>query len=617
MKRCRSYVFNALLLVFVLGQFCALAAAQERQMVGEIITGYSGSDNNGDSLQGPYIGVAGDFSGYWRDPRILIFEVQPNLFHGFQWAGPTWGPETNGIAATSTFLGGSQIPVRITFSRQNIPTPDFGPQAALEFQGISNMQQNLAVDWTAKIKHLPDLDVHYAHNNYSTTYPADFGGHYSNSDQDFRVGAGYTLAGWTLHGSYDRSDTSLGNAILLTNGHTSSGGALSQTETVSISRPLPFQSRFGMDFSSTDSSLDMGSVNTDSKFQRASGYLNSRLTDRLTTNLQAAYVTSFADYARQQILQNQGNPNLLPGSPLLNFTSDYLNYGAGANFRVVSNLYVHGEYSTAQTLSNSAAEALGDTHTVAAGLNFFHSFLGGNVSTGYSASHSVMNYLVNQDSLTQTITGAYSRPIVYGIQFNGSADVTDELVRYTFSDRLRNYGINADLSRRVGTGWNVRGHVMWRSGNQSYPVSTSNGSKSFGLTATSKRLQLDVSELMDSGLAYQFGNNVILVPGATPYAGVSGLPQFFETSGKTFMLSAAYQATKRLSVRGMWRDGSRSVNGADSLNAHGYDLRFDYRFRKMRIAGGYTHTNQDLAPTVGAFYVRTFYIEFRRDFKLF
>jgi hypothetical protein len=612
--RYRAYILGAVLLAVALGQFCA---AQERHMTGELVSGYSGADNNGDSLQGPYVGIVGDFSGYWQDPRILTFEVQPNLFHGFQWSGPTWGPETNGIAANSTFLGGSKIPLRISFSRQNIPSPDLGPQAGLEFQGISSMQQNFAVDWMAKIKFLPDLDVHYSRDNYSTTYPADFGGQYSNKDQDFRIGAGYTLLGWGIHGSFDRNNTSLGDAVLLTNGQTSSGGSQSQTETVSVSRPLPLQSRFGMDFSSTDSSLDMGTVNTDSKFQRASGYLNSRLTDRLTTNLQAAYVTSYADYARQQILDNGGGSNLFPGSPLLNYNSDYLNYGGGASFRVLPDLYVHGEYSIAQTLSNSAAEALGDTHTVSAGLNYSHKLFGGNFSTSYGASHSVMTYLVNQDSLMQTVTAAYSRPIVYGIQFSGSADATDELVNYTFSDRLRNYGINADLSRRVGGGWNVRGHIMWRTGNQSYPLSTSNGSKSLGLTATSKRLQLDMTEMIDSGLAYQFGNTVILVPGATPYANTPGLPMFFETSGNTFNLSAAYQATKRLSLRAMWRMGSRSINGADSLNAHGYDLRFDYRFRKVRLAGGYANSNQDLAQGVSAFYVRMFYIEVRRDFKLF
>ncbi len=595
------------------------ARAQEsaRHLTGEFITGFSGSDNNGNSLQGPYVGIAADFTGYWKDPRILTFEVQPNLFHGFQWTGPAWGPETNGIAASSTFLGGSHIPLYVNFSRQNIPTPDLGPQANLEFQGISSMQQNFGVDWLVNLARLPDIDIHYYRSTYETTYPADLGGTSSNNAQDFRVGAGYKIAGWMLHGNFDRNTTALGNVILLSNGQTSPGESSSQTETVSASRSLPLRSRWSIDFNSTDASLHMGPTDTTNSYERVSSNLSSRITDRLTTNFQTAYVTSFADYARQQILQGSVNPSLIPNSPLLNYDSAYLNYGGGATFRVVTGLFVHGEFSSAETLSNSTAAAFGDTRAISGGINYSHTAFGGNLSASYGASKSVVDYLVNQDSLTQTVTLAYSRRIFAGMQLNTSGDITDQNLDYTFEQHLRSYGFNADVSRRVGAGWNLRGHVGWRSTNQSTLASTSSGSTSFGVTASSRRLQLDVSEIIDNELAYQVGNTIVLVPGATPYTTVAGLPLFFRTAGNNLNVSATYQATRHLSLRGMWRQASRSANGANSLNAHGYDFRGDYRFRKMRIAGGYAKTNQDLLAGIGGIYVRTFYIELRRDFKVF
>src|SRR5947209_805679 len=86
--------------------FCAAqvrAQEPERRLSGEIISGYSSMDLNGDTVQGPYMGFIADLAGSYKDARILTYDVRPNYSRGFQWAGPMSGPDANGISAESTF----------------------------------------------------------------------------------------------------------------------------------------------------------------------------------------------------------------------------------------------------------------------------------------------------------------------------------------------------------------------------------------------------------------------------------------------------------------------------------------------------------------------------------
>src|SRR4051812_3349584 len=104
---------NSLFLAVVLIAFATQAPGQEgtRTLTGSVTSGYSSLTSQGDSSQGPYVGFDADLVGFWKDSRILQYEIAPSYASGFQWAGTMYGPQQNGIVSNATFLDGSRFPL--------------------------------------------------------------------------------------------------------------------------------------------------------------------------------------------------------------------------------------------------------------------------------------------------------------------------------------------------------------------------------------------------------------------------------------------------------------------------------------------------------------------------
>jgi hypothetical protein len=121
-----------------------------------------------------------------------------------------------------------------------------------------------------------------------------------------------------------------------------------------------------------------------------------------------------------------------------------------------------------------------------------------------------------------------------------------------------------------------------------------------------------------TGLAYIFGNNVIVAPVGVLNPAATGLPFSNYTSGNTFLFNGSYQVSRRLFVRGMWGHGYRNIVNATPSNYGSYSFGVDYRIRQITVGAGYARTVQHVdnlsAPDM---LNRQIYFQIRRQFRVF
>jgi hypothetical protein len=510
------------------------------------------------------------------------------------------------------------MPASFSFSRQSIPTPDL-PDQGVNAQGLSRQQQDFSLDWRTDFRQLPSTNLHYARNSYLSHYPKDMGGDTSSRTQDLSFDAQYTLAHWNLNSTLSRSTSSSDTpGFLSLNGESFSGRSESRAVGVSAGRSLPLRSRLLLDFGTHDTTIAAGESGSISSYARATANLSSRVTDRLSTSAQSSYISSASDYARQQVLRvTTSEVNTL--SPLANMQLGLLSYGAGASYRLTRGLSAHGSFSAGTLLTTVAHAGTGDNLSVAGGVGYQRALFNGKFASSYDVTRSLVHLGAAADTvLAHTVSASYARQIPWRIWLNSSGDGSVEQVRYTYSDLLRSYGVNFDATRRVSSSWDVRARFSLRSQAHDFPARQENGNRSVSLSAISRRLQVNFGQQSDSGLAYQFGGGFVLVPGAAEAPLLAGLPSLVLTFGRTTHISALYSLNKRMRFRGSYRQGARSVNDAETLATRGYDLRFEYKMRRLAFAAGYSHDRQQFTRSTSiSFFSRYFYAEVRRDFRLF
>jgi hypothetical protein len=223
----------------------------------------------------------------------------------------------------------------------------------------------------------------------------------------------------------------------------------------------------------------------------------------------------------------------------------------------------------------------------------------------------------NFDALTHSVTGSYAHPLPWQLNLSASGSYFHESFQRNYLENVDSHGVVLYVDRKL-RGWSMRARFSLADQTNDYPVQTQSQNKSFGLTATSTRVLLNFTDSYNSGLAYIFGNNVVILPSPGIVGAVGGLPPLNETSGNSTTLNATVYATKRLVLGGAYTYGHQSILVGTTTGYHGYNLRADYRFRKMRIGAGYVRNVQQLhLNTLSDFYSRQLYVEVRRDFQVF
>lgn len=620
-----SKFLRALMLPLTLAAMLAYvppASGQERHLTGEIFTGYSGVNLNSFNTDSLYAGFRANLTGYWKHPNVLTYQVQPNVATGFQYAGPLLGPQGRGVSASTTFLGGTRFPLTAYYSRQTIPTPQIFTDAAGEtVPGLSRGQQFFGLDWNVNFNRLPTFEVHYQRASSSLEYPEEFGGDTESHDRELRLGSQYEIRGWRLGGAFSKTRSEARNLLLLDDEGRPELDVLAERDlSFSASRPLPKRSLLVLDVGRRRTEIDFANRGSFASYTRGSGSFTSQPTDRLSVNLNTSYLSNFADYSRQQILQPGGGPNLPPGTTLLAIDSALLNYGGGAQYRISKGLSVHGSYYATNFLSgfDTSTGVSGDGYSAGAGLSLYRPLLGGQLNAGYNYTHSVTNNLVDYTSNQQAISAGYSRRLPWGLQFSSFGTFTDNDIHRNYADSIRNYSFHAEVSRHAASGWDFRGRVDFRRQSHFYPVRNKFNHSAFQFVMSSKKLQILLGQRLDRGLAFRFGTGFNPFPNTPDPATLEGLPPLVETAGNGTNVAVTYRPTRRLLVRGGWLRGSRSINGGDAVSQRAMDVHAEYAFRQIRLAAGYARSwNQLMRSGTNDFHTRILYFELKRDFRIF
>jgi hypothetical protein len=630
-------VRNSLFLAAALISFAMQAPGQEgsRTLTGSITSGYSSQNIQGESSQGPYVGIDADFLGYWKDPRILQFEVTPNFSSGFQWTGPTSGPQTTGIGANGTLLDGSRFPLTVYFSRQSIPSPDISLSpttlgGSTRFVSVGRRRQDWGLDWVFRgERRYPTFRVHYAKDASDDEFPTELGGTLQTRIRNFWVESDYRIAGWQLNGRLtDITNASQSQFFVDNNGRPIPQSTADRGYFASATHKLPLSSEFLVSADKHDTAYDLATgFSPRNNYSRFAVGVSTHPWSRLTLSASESYVTSFADFVRSQVLST-GILATPDSTAFLQTNTDVLTNAESANFTIARGLVANGSFNRTTGVS-SQTNAAPETQSEAGGLSYNHLFLGGNATASYTYTVTSANFVnigantVGADSSTASDSSTHSVSLGYGhtlpleLKMNASANFALENSSAFAALNGHVAGGSLEISRHVSN-WNLSVRSSY---DQQFLESTTNTKStnvSFGFSANSKAIQLNVVDSYTSGLAYIFGNTVVIAPVGVLNPGATGLPFSSYTSGNNFMANGSYHVSRRLFLRGMWSQGNRSISNASPTNFKAYNFGFDYRFRRVSLGAGYARTTQHLdSLNTPDFLNRQIYFQIRREFRLF
>jgi hypothetical protein len=605
------------------GAATAQQSEQPLSVSGDLLSGYSGVNNGAGLDSGPYIGFQAFARGFWKDPRILSFSVNPTVGRGITREGAISGPDGDGVAASATFLGGSRAPLTATYGYQFSPAPDIN-RVSDDFQGLDLTRKDFGLDWNTDFRHLPPIDLAYRKSSDQSEVP---GRAMVNDSRDFTALTRFELLRWGLSAAYSNShgqssvDSVSGGASVSANGARSDAQSFNATAL----RALPLDSKLLFDGGWTSTDLDLGDTQTASSYNHVGASINSQPFTRLTLNGRASYLSNASDFLRAQVLGSQ-----LPIDPLSltsNLGRESLSYSTGASFRVLSCLSVNGNYNATEALSQSGQDinaAGGDGHGIGAGINFNHALWRGQFFSSYSHALSVMDAggtatTQQSESSSDTVVGGYSRKLPYSIDASGTVDYTVSNIRYaTLLEDVRGWGIKVQARRPLNAGWMLSGTFSSRTASQQLLSWLGNGSKSLSLSIESNRLQFTGAYTRTYGLAYLFGSRLIFVPGATQFPDIPSLPVLSQSDSSFFNIAAAYKISRRLSVNAAYYRGAASTSTSFGDSMHGFDAHARYRFRQIWLVAGYRRDMRNLeGASTPSFAAQSFYVMMRRHFTLF
>jgi hypothetical protein len=605
------------------------AQAQEEQaplsLTGNLGLGYGTDQSSGLSRSSPVADADFDLGGYWHDPRILLFHVDPFVSYGNSWAsGLDLSNRGKGVNATTTFLGGSPFPLTVSYSRQWQDIPGFSSTGnVLASLSTSYSYDNLSVDTGVYLAKLPPITIHWGRGGSDTDY-AGVSGTARNSFNAFSASTYYSVARWYLSGSYNINHSEFERPDL-----SSSTGQI-EPET-SDSRDLHAEAQrrwlwgdflfFGGSRKWNDSAAQL---QDDSTYNYAHAIGSLHPFSRLNVSFNAGYDGNQVASAIQQLLGVGGtSPGQGPVSPitLSALNSGTLTLGSSAQYLVAKGLSFTGdttigEYSGSKGVSGNSL--LWDT-----GLNYVLDV--GHLkrlTASYGYQHAENNgSTVNGNSDTISLRAGYSSPLPQKVLFSGNVHLDQRQLEsvtasaHTFSPG-HDYGFTVSAARPVRGLIKMAVDFDYNSGVTDSPLYFESKTKGLGIRVESPSWQVFVHRGYQDGLGLQVGNGVVFVNGQqTPLNSVLSM----NSNAQTSVIGSYQPGRKRLGISATWTSFSYYNRGSHVTDASLYNFVATYRLRLLQLkAGFYQSTAQAFTlQNSSPFQRRQMYIEVIRHFSIF
>jgi hypothetical protein len=586
---------------------------------GNLGFGYSALSTNDVSSSSPMVTGDADLMGYWRDPRILFYELTP--FAGYGDSVTNASDLVNrgkGFTAATTVLGGSPVPVTVTYSRLWQDYPGFSTTGNI-LSGVATSfnSSDLGIDWGLYWGKLPPISFHYGRSSNETDLPAVFGNSGEVHTNVFSVNSHYSLAGWNLDGGYNRNNLdALRIDLLNLAGPTQPETSHSDDLHASAQRSLPLNSHLTLTGGQRQWDDNTVLARSDSDYYYARALANSHPVNRLSLNFTAGYTSNETAAAIQQVL---GQSTSAPGSTLFG-SGHTVDFGGGAQVVLPRGFAVSGDASGGR-LSNP----LGLSEEILAwdaALSYLHR-LGhsGSLTASYTYQDAETD---GATSTTKTLRAAVSSLVPYQVQLTASMHYDQSEFENvvplspTIASPGHGYGLVLNAGRPLSAGWRISGDFELDHHLTEFPLNVTVTSKSFGIRADSSAWELLVRRSYHSGLALQIGNSLVFVnnPG-TALLTPLGTALLDNSNVQTMIVAAFRPGSKRLRISGSYTRFGYDNAGVNVTNATLFNGTVSYRLRRLTVQTGFRYSNSHVfSASNPSFHRWEVYFEVLRHFHI-
>lgn len=628
------------MLGFVLAAMGGVAWAQESEqsmsVTGRILFGYADLTEGSYGESGPGATLETDLTGYYRDPRILEFDIKPIVSLGQAVPGTEMGNAFTGGSATGLILQGSPFPLTLSYSRFSSSVGEAYKSDTVTnpnqdvLNGVESKTTNSVFDARGMLRfnNWPLVTYDYRDMDTASPLPQVLGGEETHHVDDFLTHIEYYADGWLLSGRYQHSLFKTSAPDILQGGEVRESGTSSDLG-FTASKSLPLHSSLGVSADDTKSSYGFDGVESNLSVQSAYATLTSQPVERLSTTLQTQYLSNQQAADAQQALAGAGlsgsvSPAIATGNtePVTVLVAPYhvLTVLGGGVYRLDYGFSVQGSVGDSHSSLNSGSSLLWN-----GGLNYTHKWRSGWISTNYSHSQFSNEVEVANGSSYSLFTQHTDLNL-------GAANVTQRLPRQfqlaasghvsggTLTEEgspypYHAYGGLATLTRPVGQ-WKLSGSFDLEEIATNEP-GTYNRSKSesASFTAAYRGLNLSGSYLYGSGLAVQVGDSLVYV--SQPVNPVLGVPVLSTTRGTSLL--GTYQSRRgRLVLSGSWYRFSYITAAVPTNEYDLYNFHASYKLRRLRLIAGFVKQSQTLGVgQSNIFGSRLVYFQVERVFRLY
>lgn len=629
------------IVVFILLSMAGTAFAQYNgeprtfSLTGGVLFGVTEYSQNNQYSGGPAATVAADLAGYWRDPRVLQYEVKPTVTFGDA------GTELNnnamtGFSATGIVLQGSNFPLNISFSRASSAINQLSATSAatdvLAGSETNTTDQLYNIDWLLRFKHLPVINLKYQDSDYSATLPQSLGSEEDRNVRDFVAHARYSVDQWQMTGWYQNTQAKITTPDLLL-GSPQLEQDKTETLGVTISRPWS-KSNLDVDANQTKSNYSYNGAVTGSSVLNANASFVSQPLKPVSVWLLAQYISNAQDYQLQQALSGAGvtsvNSTTTSTTPsgLLAAPFDVSTMTEGGSYRVGYGFTVTAstEESRFSNEGSSTGWNAGMGYVLNRGwstfsANYSHSSsetLGEAVNGTLTSVGTVSTVLSTQNINADTESVNVIQRMPNQFKLATSAHVSEGTITEAgIQSPNHDYGGNASLTRPLGS-WTLVGNFsLDKNVNNLDLIFSQSSSKSFSVSASFRNLSLSGGRQYGSGLALQSGNSIIFVTNPAVVSPILGTPLLSDTIGTT--VTGSYQSRKkRFMASGSWGRFSYTTNSTPSTDYDLLNLYVAYKLRRLRLIGGYVTRSQTFGNLpANSYNTKMMYLQVERNFRLY
>jgi hypothetical protein len=635
-----------LLLLFVPTASGQLQVGSETQLnlTGGASLGYvrSWDDQETNSLA---YGLNATLTGIYHDPRFLNYTVSPYLNQSNVNSNFNSNTLASGINSQANFLNDSKTPIQFTYARDynregtfNVPGSITGFETKGSGQAFSANASYLPEDW-------PSLHGTFAHtgSDYEILGTPGTGRSHSNL---FGVDSHYVLLDTNLSALFTKSWVDSETPVFgSTTGDIFSQNTTQDTLQLNASHQLGRKSTVNGSYGRSHLHGEYLGSDVDTTNNTLVGNLNVTITDKLSAGANAGYSSNLSQQffseiiggAQQKSTGISANPlaGSANGPPSVSFTSEYLTYGANAQYQAFQSLSFIGRVDHRVQGQAYRYPDLTSTTTQAIAL-YTHRLFGGGFGASYGLSYSitpVYSYANNPDqpgNIVATKTGdstfmGNSATVSYGRQFGAwstslsafyGEGLTTLLVGYTQT----NYGGTGSVTRNVKD-WTVSVHGSYGAAKVNGLSIADSKTENAGASIWHKNFGFSGSYGQSSGTALQVGTAFVPtpVPIGTPIQNL--LVQF---DGTSYSVAGSWEPRRRLNMTASYIHLDYSTINPligplpTRTTSSQYFARAVYGFRQLYLYIGYNHVDQGYGSTGrGSYVYNNFYVGITRYFNFF